>query len=153
MNRNYSLIKYKRSISYLLSIILLISLFLISMIYTDSIKGLGYINSSVVNLTLKDQTESGVWQSGNRFTFGTIQSKTINNWNVHVFSNFTNVSSGVSLTDGNCTVRFQENQTSTYTAFVNMTYNVSFDAYFYNRSFSYKGNITYQVHCEYALNS
>ncbi len=92
------------------------------------------------SLTIWDTTES----SG-RYTFGTTNDKNPDYWNVRFYANYTN-GTGQNITDGNCSFRFKENLTG-YTGWQQSTYNESSGFYEYNRSFNYKGNITWQANC------
>ena len=66
-------------------------------------------------------------------------------WNTYFFANFTNQTSGAVISNGNCSIRF--NETGSYGAWQNMTYNGTSYFYGYNRSFTRDGNFTWQVNC------
>lgn len=64
-------------------------------------------------------------------------------WNVTFYANYTNIT-GANVPDI-CSIRY--NFTGTYGSYVNMTYNTTVLPYYYNRTFTYKGNHTFQVWC------
>ncbi|MEK6918580.1 MAG: hypothetical protein AABW73_00935 [Nanoarchaeota archaeon] len=64
-------------------------------------------------------------------------------YNVTFYANYTNIT-GANVPD-TCSIRF--NFTGTYGAYVNMTYNTTALPYYYNRTFTYKGNHTFEVWC------
>lgn len=138
-------------------IIVLIVFFAVFYIFSTSIHfvtGTSTVNSSLVNLTIWDQTDA---RGGSlaRYTNcseyciqkGKSTEGEITLWNVYFFANFTNLTSKASMTDANCTIRFRENLTTEYNNWQNMTYNSTADAFVYNRSFNYQDNLTWEVNC------
>jgi hypothetical protein len=74
--------------------------------------------------------------------------KTESHWNFYFYANYTNSSGSVinaSNGNGNCTIRF--NETGIYSSFSNMTYNSTSFLWQFNRSFSYKGNLSFNINC------
>jgi len=78
-------------------------------------------------------------------TSGSIYSKTASHWNFYFYSNFTNSTGALNSTHANCTLRF--NETGVYGNWNNFTYNSTSFLWEYNRSFIYKGNLSFQANC------
>jgi hypothetical protein len=97
-----------------------------------------------------------IWTAGapnsENMTFGTSHGKSAIFWNFFFYSNFTN-SSGliINSTYGNCSVRF--NETGAWSSWVQADFNSSSSLWAYNRSFTYKGNLSYQVNCTSSFGS
>ncbi len=143
------ILRDKRSMTYLSLLILLVAvLFLVITTSSYTIQGTSWNSSGTYNLTAWDDTDIK-GGSLTRYTNGTIWLKTESNWNVFFYANYTNSSSNSSFIggDSNCSIRFNENLTGVFTAWKNMTFSSSTDRYQYNRSFSYKGDISYEVNC------
>lgn len=86
--------------------------------------------------------------AGKNQTFGSIFSKTSSDWNFKFFVNYTNITGvAVNITHGNGLCRIQFNQTISFDGFVNMSYNSTLLLWEYNRSFNYKGNLSFQTNC------
>jgi len=67
-------------------------------------------------------------------------------WNVYFFANYSNSTSDpINNTNGNCSISF--NETGSWTGWFNMVYNASQGFWQYNRSFTYKGNISRRTSC------
>ena len=127
--------------------------YLFVVIFVSILFGLIFLTSSQA---LKSGTNlnatSNIWTSGTansiNSTFGTIHSKDVNYWNFRFFANYTNVTGvAINVSNGNGTCLIQFNQTSSFDDFVNMSYNSSSSLWEYNRSFSYKGNLSFQTQC------
>ena len=69
-------------------------------------------------------------------------------WDTHFFANYTNSTQDpLTSSDGSCDIRFDSNNDSTYEAWTAMSYNGSSFLWEYNRSFTYKGILPFQVNC------
>ncbi len=145
----FQILRDKESMTYL-SLIIMLSVISLFFLVNSSllIRGASETNSSTYNLTAWDETDAR-GGSLTKYTNGTIWSKTESDWNVFFYANYTNLSSNATFfgSDVNCSVRFDENITGTFTSWLNMSYNSSADRYQYNRSFSYKGEILFEVNC------
>jgi len=84
-----------------------------------------------VNITVWDNTDTDIKRSG---------------WNTYFFSNYTNATSSDIVSEGNCTIRFQ-NSSSDYGSWENMSYNGATSQFEYNRTFNYKGIYYFEVNC------
>lgn len=78
-------------------------------------------------------------------TLGSIYSKTQAHWNFYFYANFTNSTEILNSTYANCTISF--NETGNYGDWLNLSYNSSSLLWEYNRSFIYKGNLSFQANC------
>jgi hypothetical protein len=87
--------------------------------------------NSFTNLTIWDDTDSANSFSDTQTFF---------------YSNYTNATSAVPLSDCSCIIRFQ-NHTLDYGPFQSMAYNDTSELFSYNQTFSYKGTYLYQVNC------
>lgn len=93
-----------------------------------------------------------IWTIGTpnaeNMTYGpnAVTGKNINFWNFHFYANFTN-SSGFILNDSfaNCSIRF--NETGVFSDWSIMGFNSSISLWQFNRSFVYKGNLSFQGNC------
>ena len=85
------------------------------------------------NLTIWDDTDNTqiIWKSGD---------------NIFFYANYTNSTSGAVVSDGNCSIRF-ENSTSDFEEWFNMSFNASSNQFEYNRTFDYKGTFNFEVNC------
>jgi len=99
--------------------------------------GLSSNSSGNFNLTAWDDTDNTTKRSG---------------WNNIFYGNFTNASSGGTISDGNCSIRFQ-NYTSDYGNWAVMTYNPATGNFLYNTSFNYKGTYLFNANCSNASSS
>ncbi len=125
------------------SLALLIVMIILAFILTCVQNLVVATNSSVGGdgtLTIWDTTETET-----RYTYGTSQGKTPEYWNVSFYANYTDASNQ-SITDGTCDFRFNENFTG-YNGWQAGIYNAPSGLYVFNRSFNYKGNISWQANC------
>ena len=85
------------------------------------------------NLTIWDGTDNTqiIWKSGD---------------NIFFYANYTNSTSGAVVSDGNCSIRF-ENSTNDFGGWFNMSFNLSTTQFEYNRTFDYKGTFNFEVNC------
>ncbi|MFH1248578.1 MAG: hypothetical protein V1660_00305 [archaeon] len=145
----------KKSIAFSVLVLFVLMLgffiyFLFSSIYF--VTGLSSYNSSLANLTIWDITDSLP-----RFTYqncydtyaGKCLPKSLSEYNIFFYANFTNKSSGAVITPdgGNCSIRFDENLSGVFTGWINMTFSLSRGQYEHNRSFNYKGGIPFEINC------
>jgi hypothetical protein len=153
------LFKDKRSIA--VSIVSLISILAILFIVFGSMHfavGTTAVNSSKANLTIWDTTDSAT-----RFTYqncydtygGKCLQKSLSEYNVSFYANFTNKTSGEVITPdgGNCSIRFDENLSGVFTSWVNMTFASPRNQYEYSRRFNYRGGIPFEINCTNATYS
>ncbi len=129
-----------------------IKIYLIVFIFILLFVGISYFteitNVSATNSSSNENGSLQIWDTTEnltRYTFGTTHNKNSDHWNVDFYANYTNATNQ-SITDGNCSIRFKENLTG-YTNWQEALYNASSYYYEYNRSFNYKGNITFQINC------
>jgi hypothetical protein len=88
-------------------------------------------SSGDANLTIWDDTDSSTKRSG---------------WDTYFYANYTNATSGVIISDGNCSIRFQ-NHTDDYGSWFNMSYDAADYRFEYNTSFNYKGTYYFEINC------
>jgi len=88
-----------------------------------------------INLTIWDDTDTGLIKTSGS--------------NIYFYANFTNITSSKAISDGNCTIRF-ENYTNSYGGWENMTFNSTLSSFVYNRTFNYKGTYNFNVNCSNA---
>jgi len=147
------LFKDKRSIAVsIVSMIFILAIFLIIFGSMNFVTGTTRVNSSFANLTIWDTTDSAT-----RFTYqncydtygGKCLQKSLNEYNVSFYANFTNKSSGVVITPdgGNCSIIFDENLSGVFTGWVNMTFASSRNQYEYSRRFNYRDGIPFEINC------
>lgn len=114
--------------------------------------GLSSYNSSLANLTIWDITDSlprFAYQNCYDTYGGKCLTKSLSEYNIFFYANFTNQSSGAVITPdgGNCSIRFDENLSGVFTRWINMTFSVPRGQYEHNRSFNYKGKISFEIDC------
>ncbi len=69
-------------------------------------------------------------------------------WDTHFFANYTDSSDNpIAPASGNCEIRFDQNNDSSYESWTGMTYNATSYLWEYNRSFTYKGILAFQINC------
>ncbi|UCD03649.1 MAG: hypothetical protein JSW73_03855 [Candidatus Woesearchaeota archaeon] len=143
---------------YIVSVLLGI---LLPLVITTSIS----IYVSATNSTSGTNSSLMIWDnvdseggSNNKWTYDTgfnqgydqgpraCDSKGSAEYTIKLFANYTNESI-IDNTIGNCSIRFDENNTGTYTSWDNMTYNSTSELWEYNRSFTSDGNLSWQVNC------
>lgn len=107
-------------------IILILMIFLIVMT-----KASNNATQGVVNLTIWDDSDGDIRYSSNA---------------VYFYANYTNSTSGVNISAGNCSIRF-ENYTNGFSLWVNMSYNSSYGKFQYNLTFNYKGIFRFEANC------
>jgi len=115
----------------MLALTLLFLSFLISLIAAT-----GSTSNSVFNLTIWDDTDLVIKRS---------------NWNTYFYANFTNLTNGNTISDGNCTIRF--NYTGIWGSWGNMSYNSTYSRFQHNSTFNYKGQHFFGVNCSNATSS
>ena len=143
----------KKSIA--VSIVSLISVLAILFIVFGSMdfaEGTTAVNSSKANLTVWDTTDSAT-----KFTYqncydtygGKCLPKSLSEYNVSFYANFTNKTSGEVITPdgGNCSIRFDENLSGVFINWVNMTFALSRNQYEYSRRFNQRGGIPFEINC------
>lgn len=147
------MLKDKKSIAIsIISIIFVLVFLLIIFGSMNFAKGTTAVNSSKANLTVWDTTDSAT-----RFTYqncydtygGKCLQKSLNEYNVSFYANFTNKTSGAVITPdgGNCTIRFDENLSGAFTSWVNMTFASSRNQYESSRRFNLRGGIPFEINC------
>lgn len=145
--------KDKKSISYLIMLLLSLITMLSFLLFNPGVFASTHVNSSLANLTIWDTTDSA-----ERYSYPTCYEIygsfrcTLKNFEEHdtfFYANFTNKTSGGAIpnSEANCSIKFDENLTGTFTDWINMTYSSSRGQYEYNRSFKFKGGIPFEVNC------
>jgi hypothetical protein len=114
-----------------------------------------YANESNSGLGIWDQTDAeGGSQTARTYPESDIiynpqggcPFKSSGQWNVDFFANYTNTTSDpIDNVTGNCTIRF--NKTGSWTAWDNMTYNITSGFWGYNTTLTYKGVRAWEVNC------
>jgi len=115
------------------------------------------VSGGGTTLVVWDDTDSYYGGPHTRYTYPTsyetyqpkcYMNKDYEDYNVYFFANYTdNTESPITDASGDCDVRFDENDDSTYEAWVDMSYNATSELWEQNRSFNYKGNLNWQVLC------
>ncbi len=112
---------------------------------------IGYASGSYegvnTSLSIWDDTDSS-----DRYTYNTncnLGWKTQSYWNVYFSVNYTkkDTAEAINYSYGNCTLRFDENNSGSYTDWKNMTYNETSGLWEYNRSFTAKGLLDWEANC------
>jgi len=94
-------------------------------------KALNSWTGNAVNLTIWDDSYSQIEKSG---------------WNNYFYTNYTNSTSGINVTSGNCSIRF-ENYSYSFGNWINMSFNSTYGRFQHNRTFNYKGSYRFEVNC------
>ncbi len=115
------------------------------------------VSGGGTTLVVWDDTDSYHGGPYTRYTYPTsyetyqpkcYMNKDYEDHNVYFFANYTdNTESPITDASGDCDVRFDENDDSTYEAWVDMSYNATSELWEQNRSFNYKGDLNWQVLC------
>lgn len=117
-----------------------------------------FLFSSLLATTIAANTANNqnanltIWTNGtpsgeNRTVGGGLSGKTLNDYNFYFIANLTNSTGAylnASIGSGNCTIVF--NISSTLSAIRQMVYQPSY-LWVFNRSFNYKGNLSYLITC------
>jgi large repetitive protein len=116
----------------------------------SEMKGLMIILAIAVTLAIMINTTEAITRTNNATTGYNLSiwdtseaSSFFSNDNITFYANYTNITGAV-VAD-TCSIRF--NFTGTNGNYINMTYNSTILPYYYNRSFTYKGNHTFEVWC------
>ena len=111
------------------------------------------VTGTNTSLSIWDDTDNGL----SKYTYNTncnLAWKTESYWNVHFFANYTKISGEpINSSEGNCKIRFDENNNGVYSSWYNMNYNESSKLWEYNRSFTAKGLLDWQVNCTTTLSN
>ncbi|MFH0798007.1 MAG: putative Ig domain-containing protein [Candidatus Woesearchaeota archaeon] len=98
-----------------------------------------YVAGTISILNISDTTDFGT----QRYAAGAHPYKSETDTNVVFYANYSNSTNGP--IDGNCSIRF--NISGTMGSYYTMNYSDSEKLYLFNRSFSYRGNFTFEVNC------
>lgn len=109
------------------------------------------ISISSFNLFTWDDTDIQE-DSKTKYSYGSAylsqgNQKSFNNWNVIFYANVSNSSGIINQENSNCSIRF--NETGVFTEWQEMSFNTTRDIWQYNQSFTYKGNLSFQINCSY----
>jgi hypothetical protein len=130
--------KKKRLIGFfLVTIILLISLFIANYVLASSISG------SDANLTIYADTNK--FSNCSEIYDTCAPSKNLGYYIINFYANYSNTTYGPII--GNCSIRFNATATGEFTSFSIMNYSETNKLYQFNTSFDRRGNFTFEVNC------
>ena len=137
-------------------VIILAALFVTSLTTVRMTGSYGYnVSGGGIKLTVWDDTDS-YGGSQIKYTYPTSNEayptkclgKLLSEYITFFYANYTNSTSDpIDSTDGNCTVRFDSDNNSVYESWFSMGFNSTTNFWEYNRSFTYKGVLNWQVSC------
>jgi hypothetical protein len=107
-------------------------------------------NATNTSVVIWDDTDIG----NDKYTIGNHADKTDDSsWNTFFYANYTKNDTYqiINDNDGNCTIRIDENNNGSLTIWVNMSFNSTANLWVYNRSFTAKGLLDWEVNCTTTL--
>jgi hypothetical protein len=137
-------------------VILIFSLFIIFLFLFQSDTGFATSSTNATNtsVVIWDNTDSEGGGLDKR-TIGNHADKTDDShWNTFFYANYTKNDTTYEIindNDGNCTIRIDENNNDSLTIWVNMSFNSTANLWIYNRSFTAKGLLDWEVNCTTTL--